>query len=311
MMGLLVFKEQLKAFYGKFSYLINPLKKFLFALAVFILLNQNLGFKEVLKNPVIVCILSLLSALLPMSMLTCTAAVFMLVHLYSLSLELTLIAGLLVLIVLILYSGFQPGNSVFMLITPVLFFIRLPYIIPFIIGLSGGLSALAPMCVGIFFYHLLVYAKQNAGVLASTEAVDITQKYMQIIKSLLSNEMMILMILTFFSAAVVVYLIKSLSFDYSWAVAIAVGTVVELAVMFIGNTRMDVNISLGSMALGVSLSVILAYIFHFFVFSVDYSRTEFLQYQDDDYYYYVKAVPKMTVAAPDVKVQRINRRKDS
>ncbi len=311
MMGLLVFKEQLKAFYGRFSYLINPLKKFLFSLAVFILLNQNLGFKEVLKNPVIVCILSLLSALLPMSVLTCTAAVFMLVHLYSLSLELTLIAGLLVLIVLILYSGFQPGNSVFMLITPVLFFIRLPYIIPFIIGLSGGLSALAPMCVGIFFYHLLVYAKQNAGVLASTEAVDITQKYMQIIKSLLSNEMMILMILTFFSAAVVVYLIKSLSFDYSWAVAIAVGTVVELAVMFIGNTRMDVNISLGSMALGVSLSVILAYIFHFFVFSVDYSRTEFLQYQDDDYYYYVKAVPKMTVAAPDVKVQRINRRKDS
>ncbi len=235
----------------------------------------------------------------------------MLVHLYSLSMELTLIAGLLVLIVLILYSGFQPGNSVFMLITPVLFFIRIPYIIPFIIGLSGGLSALVPMCVGIFFYHLLVYAKQNAGVLAGSETVDITQKYMQIIKSLISNEMMILMILTFLSAAVVVYLIKSLSFNYSWAVAIAAGMVAELAVMFIGNSRMDVNISVGSMALGISISVILAYIFHFFVFSVDYSRTEFLQYQDDDYYYYVKAVPKMAVAAPGVKVQRINRRKDS
>lgn len=311
MTGLLVFKEQLKAFYGRFSYLINPLKKFVFALIVFILLNQNLGFKEVLKNPVIVCILSLLSAFLPMSVLTCTAAVFMLVHLYSLSMELTVISGILVLIVLILYSGFQPGNSVFMVITPVLFFVRIPYIIPFIIGLSGGLSALVPMCVGIFFYHLLTYAKQNAGVLAGAETVDITQKYMQILKSLISNEMMILMILTFLTAAVVVYLIKSLSFNYSWAVAIAVGMVAELAVMFIGNSRMNVNLSVGSMAIGVSISVILAYIFHFFVFSVDYSRTEFLQFQDDDYYYYVKAVPKMAVAAPDVKVQRINRRKDS
>jgi len=311
MIGLLVFKERLKAFYGRFSYLINPLKKFVFALAVFILLNQNLGFKEVLKNPAIVCILSLLSAFLPMSVLTCTAAVFMLVHLYSLSMELTLITGILVLIVLILYSGFQPGNSVFMVITPVLFFLKIPYIIPFIIGLSGGLSALVPMCLGIFFYHLLIYAKQNAGVLAGSEAVDATQKYMQIIKSLISDEMMILMILTLLTAAVVVYLIKSLSFNYSWAVAIAVGMVTELAVMFIGSTRMDVNLSVGSMAVGVSISVILAYIFQFFIFSVDYSRTEFLQFQDDDYYYYVKAVPKMAVAAQDVKVQRINRRKDS
>ncbi|MFV0242076.1 MAG: ABC transporter permease, partial [Lacrimispora sphenoides] len=30
---------------------------------------------------------------------------------------------------------------------------------------------------------------------------------------------------------------------------------------------------------------------------------------DDDYYYYVKAVPKLTVSAPDVKVQKINARK--
>lgn len=42
------------------------------------------------------------------------------------------------------------------------------------------------------------------------------------------------------------------------------------------------------------------------MFAVDYSRTEYIQFQDDDYYYYVKAVPKITVSAPDVKVQKIN-----
>jgi hypothetical protein len=42
---------------------------------------------------------------------------------------------------------------------------------------------------------------------------------------------------------------------------------------------------------------------------VDYSRTEYVQFEDDDYYYYVKAVPKLTVSAPDVKVQKINARK--
>ena len=73
---------------------------------------------------------------------------------------------------------------------------------------------------------------------------------------------------------------------------------------------MDVSLSIGPLAMGTLLSVVLAFIFQFFVFAVDYSRTEFLQFQDDEYYYYVKAVPKIAVTAPDVKVQRINKRKE-
>ena len=65
----------------------------------------------------------------------------------------------------------------------------------------------------------------------------------------------------------------------------------------------------GTMIAGMLVSVILALIYTFFVFAVDYTRTEFLQYEDDDYYYYVKAVPKITVTAPDVKVQKINSRR--
>ncbi len=34
-----------------------------------------------------------------------------------------------------------------------------------------------------------------------------------------------------------------------------------------------------------------------------------MQFEDDEYYYYVKAVPKLTVTRPDVKVKRINTRK--
>ena len=39
---------------------------------------------------------------------------------------------------------------------------------------------------------------------------------------------------------------------------------------------------------------------------MDYSRTEKVQFEDDDYYYYVKAVPKMTVAAQTKTVKKIN-----
>ncbi|MBQ5869094.1 MAG: ABC transporter permease, partial [Lachnospiraceae bacterium] len=57
------------------------------------------------------------------------------------------------------------------------------------------------------------------------------------------------------------------------------------------------------------IAVLAALIYQFFVFAVDYTRTEYLQYEDDEYHYYVKAVPKIAVSAPDVKVQRIYARK--
>ena len=44
----------------------------------------------------------------------------------------------------------------------------------------------------------------------------------------------------------------------------------------------------------------------FFRFCVDYSRTEKVQFEDDEYYYYVKAVPKMTVSMSTKTVKRIN-----
>ena len=42
-------------------------------------------------------------------------------------------------------------------------------------------------------------------------------------------------------------------------------------------------------------------------FNVDYNRTEIVQFEDDEYYYYVKAVPKNVVAAADKKVKKINK----
>jgi hypothetical protein len=56
------------------------------------------------------------------------------------------------------------------------------------------------------------------------------------------------------------------------------------------------------------VAIIIAFIVEFLVFSVDYTRTEYLQYEDDEYYYYVKAVPKVSVATPEKVVKRINER---
>ena len=55
-----------------------------------------------------------------------------------------------------------------------------------------------------------------------------------------------------------------------------------------------------------SLAVLLALVLEFFAFGGDYSRAERLEYEDDEYFYYVKAVPKASVATSERSIKKIN-----
>ena len=182
-------------------------------------------------------------------------------------------------------------------------------LIPLIVGLSGGMISVIPVGCGIFIYYTLLYVKQNAGVLTNEISADMMQRFSQIVKSLFGNKLMLVLIAAFAAAIIVVFILKNMSFDYSWIIAIVAGTIAQLVVIFIGDITMDVSVPVSELIIGVVVSLILSGIYTFFVFAVDYSRTEYVQFEDDDYYYYVKAVPKMTVSTPDVKVQKINARK--
>ena len=54
---------------------------------------------------------------------------------------------------------------------------------------------------------------------------------------------------------------------------------------------------------------LLAFVLQFFVFNVDYSRTEYVQFEDDEYYYYVKAIPKVHITKREKTVKQINPQK--
>ena len=52
-------------------------------------------------------------------------------------------------------------------------------------------------------------------------------------------------------------------------------------------------------------------ILELFFFAVDYAKSENLQFEDDEYYYYVKAIPKLSVASPEKTVKKINERQET
>ncbi len=306
MTGLWVFREKLKSFYARFDAFINPLIRFAFGFVTFHMLNGSLGAMARLNNVLVELVLALVCSVLPYGVMVFVAGVLLLAHVSSISLEMTTILFLLLLFILILYFGLQPKDSYLLLLTPIFFHLKIPYAIPILVGLSCGLSSVATVCCGTVLFYVMQYIKQNAGTLSGDSTLGIVEQLMQIVRTLLSNRLMVVMMVTCAAGILIVWLIRRLPVNFSWAIAIVAGALTQLGAIFIGDFLFDVSLPMGQLVAGLVLSMALAAVYHFFVFAVDYTRTEYVQFEDDDYYYYVKAVPKIAISLPDVKVQRFN-----
>ena len=155
MMALLVFREKLRAFYGKYDGFVIPLIKFSLSMAVFFLLNSNVGYMARLKSPVILVGLSLACSFLPYGVTSALAGLILVGHISSVSVEMALILAVLLLMVAILYYGFQPGDSYLLLLTPIFYYLKLPYAIPLLVGLSKTPVSAVPVGCGTFLFYIL------------------------------------------------------------------------------------------------------------------------------------------------------------
>lgn len=305
MTNLLVLREQLKRIYGKYEAYITPALKFLLALVSFTMINQTIGYMSALNSMAIVLILALLCSFLPMNLTVVLAAGMALAHLYAFSLECAIVALAVFLVMFILYFRFSPKDTVVVLLAPLFFILKIPYVIPLAMGLVGTPASVVSVACGVIVYYVIGYMNESASVLNTFDADGIVEKFRYIIDGVLGNKTMLIVIVAFAITIVVVYFIRRLSVDYAWTIAIITGALVDILVVLFGDLMCNTKVSILGLIFGSLVSVFLVKVLEFFVFNVDYSRTELVQFEDDEYYYYVKAVPKNTVATPEKRVKTI------
>lgn len=306
MTTLLVIKQMLLTIYGRYEVYITPFLKFLLALITLNLINSRLGYMESLNKLTLVLIIALMCSFMPMNFIVLVGAVFSVLHLYTFSMECAAVVAAGFLLLFLLYLRFSPKDTLVVILLPICFLMRIPYVIPISMGLIGSpVSAISVAC-GVIVYFLLHYVTQNESMIASMADEEMAAKFKFIIDGLLKNREMVVIIAAFSTTVIVVWLLRRLSIDYAWTIAMIAGAVVNIMVLLVGDLIFDTNQSLASVLLGTVISLLLAAVLQFFVFYVDYSRTEKVQFEDDEYYYYVKAVPKVTVSRPDKKVKQIN-----
>lgn len=304
MTKLMEIKEQVVKFCGEYELYLKFVYKFILALALFCLINGSIGFMESVSTFSIALLLALVCCLLPQGVTLLVAAALVVLDLYVLSLEVAITAALIFLLVFVVYFRFSPKDGVLFILTPICFALKIPYVLPICTGLLRKIYSVAAVACGTIVFYFLngiyenVTALQATSVGGEVEAAKMTITVGQ----LLANKEMYLTIGVFTLSAIVVYLVRRMSIDHAWKVAMASGALVQISGLFVGYLLFDISGKTLGMIIGNIVAVAIGIVIEFLVMDLDYSRTERVQFEDDDYYYFVKAVPKKMVASSDKEV---------
>ncbi len=309
---LLEYKEKLTKFWGKHEAYLQPVVRFVIALAAFLTINANIGYMDKISNLPVALILALVCAVLPMNGTIIVATLVIVVQFYALSVEVSLVALAVFILIYFLYFRFAPKNGYSAILTPICFKWNIPYIMPVGVGLLREAYSISALIFGTIIYYFLDGVRLNETLLSETtdESETATSKFVITLNQLFGNKEMYLALAIIVVAALIVYFIRRMSIDHAWMIAIVAGILFELVGFFVGYLMLGVSGKTLWLILGNIISLCIAFVVQFFCFNLDYSRTENLQFEDDEYYYYVKAVPKVYVPSTDKKVKYFGQKEE-
>lgn len=290
-------RERILVLYSRFDTVITPIGRFLLALISFIMINSGLGYMDKLNNVLIVFVVSVICAFLPLNFTIVVDALFILLHLYELSLQAAAVLGLVFILMFVLYFRFTPKEAIAVVITPIFFVLKIPYVVPLVLGFVGTPISFMSVCCGTAVYYMLTGIKDNSDKFSSgsLSVESALSGFKGVIDTVLNNKTMILMIIVCALLVVLANVIKRLSFDFSWQVALAVSAVSGLIVIVIGSSVLDADVSIVGAIVSMIISSIIVFVIQLFIHNIDYSRAEYVQFQDEEYFYYVKAIPRYGV----------------
>lgn len=304
--NILELRDKLKYLYIKNEVFLVPILKFMLAFTAISTVSGRLGYMTELDNLGLILIAALLCSFLPMGCIVFFAAVFSLLHLYALSIEVALVVLAVYMIIFLLFYHLGTGESLVLLFSAIFAAMKLPYVIPVIAGLICSPAAIVPMGCGLVVYYLLAAISKNSAAIHAMGSEEAVAKVKMVLDGLVRNDELLVMLLAFTVTVIVVYTIRRMSIDYSWTIAMVAGAIINMLVLLVGALVLDIELNFVGAVLGTAVALALAKLLEFFRFCVDYNRIEKVQFEDDEYYYYVKAVPKMTVAEQQRTIKKIN-----
>ena len=304
--GIYVIREKLQELYAEHSIIINKAAQFIAALMAFYMINSNVGFVKAAASPIATLALSVICTFFPVIVTVVAATALILLHMYGVSIGVLAVTALVFLVMYIFYFRLTPKMALVVLLTPIAFGFKVPFVVPLACALLSTPICMVAIICGTIVFFMMQYVKGAATAFSGEGAAGLMTQISTYIKQVFQNKEMWITIAAFMIAFLVIYTLRNQSVNHAWKIAIAAGAVINVIVNAAGDIAFGIHTSYGLLVVGSVVAAVVGLILELVFFSVDYTRSENLQYEDDEYYYYVKAVPKVVVAKPEKTVKKIN-----
>lgn len=305
MTQLLVYREQIQKFYQKYSFLLNPMFRFLAGYITFSSMNRIIGYHPYLNHWYIELLCSVLCILLPGNVMLFFVTVFAVAHIYYVSAMLSVVVGIIFGVLYFAYLKFVPEQAYLIMAFPILFSMNLVYVLPILLGLIMSPLSLIPIMCGTEVYYLLLTITSVIGTSTDVNA----NLYHVVVQQFFGNEEMFVLMFVFYIIALVVYFIRNRAIQFIYEKAILTGGILNLILLLTVNFLFALDMEVISIFWGTFASVFIVFVIQFMRVMLTYASVENLQFEDDEYVYYVRAVPKASVAAPRKRIKRFAVRK--
>ena len=231
MKNLLLLREAVKVVYGRYQVYIQPAAKFILAFILLSMINGQLGYFETINNVAIVLVVSLMASFLPVNFTVLAMCGFILAHLYAVGLETLLVGLLLLFLMLIFYFRYNAKDTWVVLLLPICIVLKAPLVIPIAVGLLATPFSAVAIAITMVGYYFIETVQINAPLLSGTAETEIMDKIRLLIDGLIRNKEMMISIAAFAIVALIVYMIRRLSIEKSWTIAIVAGGITGLVVI--------------------------------------------------------------------------------
>ena len=295
---LLGIRDSLSRFYGEHDTVIRILSKFCMALCAFAMINASLGQVRILNNPLVITVLALICAFLPSNSTVMIGAGMTLIHFYGISVEAAVAGGAMLIVGMLLYFSIAPHSAVPLILTAVTMRMGIPGSVAVLFGLIGGPLSAVGVIFGVLAYDFIEITNRigkNLQATATDAAEAMMQKMTALMDAVIHNREALVMAASLAVLLWIVWLIRRLAIRYAWMVAAGTGLLAYVVLQCVSAAVLGTGIEPVSLLFDVIAAILTAGIAQAFLFSLDYRRTENVRFEDDEYFYYVKAVPKRKV----------------
>lgn len=304
---ILELREKLYQWYVTYDKYAKYMLRFVLAFMVFLLVSRAFPYHKSLSNIWVTLLLACFGACLPEGLLVIMVTMvtsLQIYYLYPLLAAAVLLGVLFVYLMLLRYS---PKTILAAVLIPVAIQLKLWVLPVAVIGIFFSPMAVLSVGGGTLVYYILYAVKECETMFRSEAAVDVMTVVQKYADFLVKNEEMYVVLFALCAMALGTNLIRTRKMAYAFEISILFATVGNLILLLVGKLLFACGFSTVQVVVGSLLSGILAYVVHFLHMVLDYGSVEEVQFEDEEYYYYVRAVPKLRMTMGNKKIKRINK----